>query len=152
MNPSDISVGQLVLFMVLGLAIMVIAPFAKAGLLYVAIRVVKFRDIGYWRCFFCILIGFGATMAIEMVLMGISIQPGQEFDPEAMQGIALISSLLGLIVAPIAEFIALLLFFKESIGRSAGAIAVHWLFCVVAGIVLVLGLVGISMIVGLATG
>jgi len=87
-----------------------------------------------------------------MVLLGLTMQQGQEFDPEAMQGVILASYLLGLIAAPIAEFIALLLFFKESIGRSAGAIAVHWLFCLLAGILLILGFVGISMIFGLASG
>ena len=149
---SEVSGASVFLIIAITLVGMAIAPFAKAGLLYVAIRIVNFRDIGYWRCFFCILIGFGAAMAIEMVLLGLTMQQGQEFDPEAMQGVILASYLLGLIAAPIAEFIALLLFFKESIGRSAGAIAVHWLFCLLAGILLILGFVGISMIFGLASG
>ena len=142
------------MFFVLAIALvgMVVAPFAKAALLYLAIKAVKFRDVGYWRSFFCVLIGFGAIMAAQMVLMGLSMQPGQEFDPEAIQGANMLSMLLGLVVVPLAEFVALLLFFKQSVGRTVGAIALHYLFCVAACVVLFLIVFGIMMIIGLLTG
>ena len=152
MNPPDISAGQLILVIVLSLGIAAVYPFAKAGLLYGAIRILKFRVVSYWKSFFCVLIGLGALMAVEMVLMGLSMQPGREFDPYAMQGAVAISLIFGLFLTPLAEFISLLLFLKESVGRTLGAIAIHYLFCIVAGVVLVLCFVGVSMLVGLVVG
>ena len=152
MNPPDISAGELLLFMIVVLATMVIFPFAKAGLLYGAIRILRFQVVSYWKSLFCVLIGLGALMAVEMVLLGLSMQAGKEFDPQALQGAVAISLLLGLFLTPIAEFISLLLFFKESAGRTLGAIALHYLFCIVAGIVLFLCFVGISMLGALIIG
>jgi hypothetical protein len=148
----EVSAGQLILFMILGLAIMVIAPFAKAGLLYLAIRIVKFRDVGYWRCLFCVLIGFGTFLAVEVMLIGFIVQSGQEFLDEMLAGFTLTFYLLVLMLVPVAEFIALLLFFKDSIGRTFGAVAIHYLFCIVAWIMMVLGMIVIGMVVGLASG
>ena len=67
MNPPDISAGQLILVIVLSLGIAAVYPFAKAGLLYGAIRILKFRVVSYWKSFFCVLIGLGALMAVEIL-------------------------------------------------------------------------------------
>jgi hypothetical protein len=151
MDSPEVTGGQLVLFMLIGLVAIVVYPFAKAFLMYIAIRMLKFQNLSYWKALFCVLIGIGTMMAVQMILVGLALQPGQELDPDAIAGANLIAMLLSLILTPVAEAISLLLFFKESPGKTIGAIALTYLFAIALAIVLFLLFLALMFLVGLAT-
>lgn len=131
---------------------MAVYPFAKAFLMYFAIRMVKFQSHSYWKAFFCVLIGIGTTMAIQMILLGITLQPGREFDPNTFAASNLNAMFLGLFLVPIAEAISLLLFFKESLGKTLGAIVLTYMLAIALAVVLSLLFVALMFLITLASG
>ena len=152
MDPSDVTTGQLVLVTLLVLGVMALYPFAKAYLMCVATRMLKFQSLSYWKAFFCVLIGIGATMAVQTILSGLAFQPGQQIDPEVLKGVNLIAMSLGLILTPIAEAVSLLLFFKESMGKTIGVTVLTNLFTIIMFIVSFLIIFVLLVLINLATG
>ena len=152
MDYPQISAGQMLTWLVVAFGMMAAYPFAKALLLHAAIRILKFQILSYWKAFMCVLIGIGATMAVQMVLMGLTLQPGQEFDPDAIAGTNLIAMFLGMLLTPIAEMVSVFLFFKESPGKTIGAIALHYLFFIASSMLIFVFIVAVTILLGLVAG
>jgi len=152
MNSPDLTGGQIVIFLLIGLAIVAAYPFIKAFLIYYATRTMKFKKLSYWKSFFCVLIGIGIMTVIQMIIMGIAFQPGHEFNPDTILESNTKTSLLGLFLVPIAEAISIYIFFKESIGKSLGALALTYLFAIALLIVLFIVFMVLMFLIRLAGG
>ena len=138
MNPPDVTSGQIIFFILLIFGLMAVYPFAKAFLIYISTRLLKFHSPSYWKSFFCVLIGIGVTMAIQMVIMGLEFRSIDELDPKAFSGANFVTMMLGMILTPIAEAVSLILFFKESPGKTIGAVIITYLLAIVLLIALIL--------------
>ena len=146
MDSLDYSAASLILVFGIVLVVMLGYPFGKAGLLHLSTRLLKFQQRSYWKSFFSILIGIGAlmfTFSLDTAIIG--------YDP-APQSITVTKLLLvafTLIVAPIAEAISVLLFFKQSVGKTIGAVVLTHVFIVVLFILLLILLFIVALFAGL---
>ena len=136
MNQPDIEYGPMILIIILILVGFAAYPFAKAYLMYLAGRILKFRSLSYWKTFFCVLIGIGIMMMVQMILIGVTFRQGRIFDPQAIIESSNIGTLLSLVLVPIAEAISMFLFFRESLGKTLGAVTLTYIFIFVLIIVL----------------
>ncbi len=138
MNQSDIDILPTILISLLILIGFAAFPFIKAYIMYFATRLFKFQNLSYWKSFFCVLIGIGIMMAIQMILFGLIIQQGRAFDHQAMIEASMNSMLISLVLVPIAEALSLYLFFRESPGKTAGTIVLTYIFIILLILILFL--------------
>jgi hypothetical protein len=151
-DVSQFTDGKVLFWVVLISGMMVAYPFAKAVLVWLAIRMVKFQNVSYWRSFYCVLIGIGATMAVQMIFLGIALQPERSLDPVEVSDVNSLAMFFGLLLAVVAETISLLLFFKEPLGKTIGAVALTHLLAIVLFVVLILSFAALAFLIALITG
>ena len=146
MDTLDYSAASLILVFGIVLVVMLGYPFGKAGLLHLSTRLLKFQQRSYWKSFFSILIGIGVSLLMSSVCMAFL---GSGFNPESMRTSTLLSMALSLILVPIAEAISVLLFFKQSVGKTIGAVILTHVFIVVLFILLFILLFIVALFAGL---
>ena len=133
MDTFDYSAGSVILIIGIVLGIMAAYPFAKAGLLHLSTRLLKFQQRSYWKSFFSVLIGIGVSLLMSSVCMAFL---GSGFNPESMRTSTLLSMVLSLVLVPIAEAISVFLFLRQSVGKTIGAVILTHVFILVLLIVL----------------
>ena len=146
MNDLDLTSADFIIVLMWILTIMVSYPFVKAYLLYLATRILKFKNLSYWKSLFCILIGIGVLMMIQMIFMGIAFQSQQEIDPQAIKESNAITIFFSFLFIPLAEGISIFLFFKESFWKTLGGLLLANVFMIVLFIIFFILLIVTMMI------
>lgn len=150
--PTDIDPTFVALSITAMLVIMLVYPFAKGLLLYWTLKLVKFREPTYWRSFFCVLIGIGCALAVQTVNISLTMRQMDQFDPTKLERLSPLLYALLLLFTVLGEAAGVYSFFKESIAKTVGAIALFYVLCVVAVVSVVLAVLVFSIIVGAAVG
>ena len=138
----------LIPYVIMGFGAAATYPFAKALMIYLAARLLKFERPSYWKALFCVLMGVGVWLAVSTLLAVIAASLETGTMSEELALIIGIEVLFSIVFVPIAEAISLYFFQKEPVGRTIGAVVLGQVFAVVATLLLLALFAGLMFLLG----